>query len=45
MTATQAAAAVIAEGGDTDEVKVPIADPGEEVEHNSCFCYFGLCNM
>lgn len=37
MTATQAAAAVVAEGGDTDEVRVLITDPGEEVERNSRF--------
>lgn len=34
MTARQVAAGVVAEGGDTGEVKVLIADPGEEDEHD-----------
>lgn len=37
MTAPRVAAAVVAEGGDADEVKVLIADPGAEDEHDSCF--------
>lgn len=32
MSATQAAATVVAEGGDTDEVKVQHVDPGKEIE-------------
>lgn len=40
MTATRAAAGVIAEGGDTHGVKVLITDPGEGAERNSCFASF-----
>lgn len=40
MTATRAAAGVIAEGGDTHGVKVLITDPGEGAECNSCFASF-----
>lgn len=49
MTATQATVAVGAEGGDTDEVKVTITDPGEEmIIHLSCLvssAFFGMLKI